>query len=107
MKQKSNISLETYEIIKIFDLKPIIVPNNGEYFKFRIEIFKNSTCKKKFYVRVWRRETFLLKPSYPLYNKEQHESCDEEILIQDIIPYSLLPIISLASYLLLLHLNLA
>jgi hypothetical protein len=74
-----------YEVVKIIDLEPIIIPENvGESYKFRIEILKKYKTESQYHARVYRRETYRLQPTFPLIDgKPEHESWDHEILVVD------------------------
>lgn len=84
---KSKKPFKLFEIVKVFDLAPIAIPDPaGESFKFRIEILKDCQNDGHFYARVCRRETFRLQPTFPLDDdgRPKDDCFDEEIVIQDI-----------------------
>jgi hypothetical protein len=53
------------EIVKVIDLDPYEVADpEEESLKFRVEISRRSDTKK-YYARIYRRETFRVRPSFP------------------------------------------
>ena len=86
-KRKKITHIRLFEIVKIYDLDPIYLANpKEEEWKFRIEILQNCTPKGMYFVRVMRRETYRITPTYPLSPTREPltEPCDKEIFVDDI-----------------------
>ncbi len=76
--------MELYEIIKTYELDPIDLGDGEEELNFRIEILKYGADEKRFTARVYRRETYQMKPSFASLEKSIGSDCaDHEIFVVD------------------------
>lgn len=77
--------IHVFELVKTFELQAISAQPNEEEWKFRIEILKKCTPKGMYSVRVTRRETYRISPTYPLTEEgiPSTPACDKEILVDD------------------------
>lgn len=79
--RKSNASRE---VLKVYDLKPILIPGNGDSVRFRVEILRDCGGKRLCRARVWRSESYRLRPTFPQEKGRPKGSlADEMIWVED------------------------
>ena len=80
MKQENKKSI--YEVVKTYELDPIVIDKSGEieHIRFRIEVLKQYSAEI-FTARVLRIETYKLRPSFQ--KNRRREVFDEVISIYD------------------------
>lgn len=85
MKSKTRVRLRLSEVLRVVELTPIRVGTGGEDLKFRIELIRTRGTTREVRARVWRHETFRLRPSFPVKRsgEPRTEAWDKELLIQD------------------------
>lgn len=74
-----------YDVVKVVQLAPIKVPNKEvEPFVFRVEVLRKRGSKNNFHARVYRMETYRLRPTFPQKSgKPFIKQSDEPILVED------------------------
>jgi len=75
--------MKIYEIVGVYDFQPIEAGDTAESFKFRVEVLQDTTRKRRFVARVYRRETFRIAPTFPISDASARESADHEIFVVD------------------------
>lgn len=87
MTNKNNHRLRMFDLVQVIDLEPIIISeDNGTSFEFRIEILKECKRRPLFHARVYRRETFRLRPTFPIAKGRKRIAglSDEELFVLDV-----------------------
>lgn len=76
--------MKTYEVVRTIDLEAIDAGEAQESFKFRIEVLRDLGQSESFFVRIYRRETFRIQPTFPLEESGPHNDlADHEFFIID------------------------
>lgn len=78
-------SPKIYEIVKSFELEPLKpASREEEYWHFRIEILKLCTPRGLYFARIWRIETYSIRPTFPfLKNGELRDHASPRIIVED------------------------
>ena len=76
---------EAYELVKVIDLHLSIDPEkNFDSYLFRIEILKSLLEVDKYYISVWRAESYRIQSTHPQSDGvPQDQPSDELIWVED------------------------
>jgi hypothetical protein len=86
MKAMNKEAIPAWEIVKVIDLKEIMLANDSPRFSFRVEILRKWRSRGTYRVRVYRKETFRVQPTFPQKaGRPQYEPSDEEFFVEDIV----------------------
>lgn len=89
-KQLCRVDIES-EVIKVVDLSPIPIPcGNGDEIRLRIELLRTLNPPFRIFARIWRKEFYRVRPTFPQKAGKPAEGlCDELILVEDtyFVPY--------------------
>lgn len=73
-----------YEVVGVFDIAPIDAGETSESFKFRIEVLRDLGKARRFYAKVYRRETLRVRPTFPIVKgRPRGVLADHEVLVAD------------------------
>jgi hypothetical protein len=64
--------MSVYELVGCYEFAAIDAGEKAESFKFRVEVLRELGKTRRYFARVYRRETFRVAPTYPV------ETCNPE-----------------------------
>ena len=85
MKRPSVLVKSAGEVVKILELEAIPVPaGTGDAIRFRVEVMRKHNSKTMFAVRIYRKEFYRIRPTFPQANgKLASSDADELLLVED------------------------
>ena len=77
--------MQIFEVVGVFDFSPFHAGEEEESFKFRIEVLRDLSKRRSFFARIYRRETFRVRPTFPTAKGKRRMPmlADHEIYVSD------------------------
>lgn len=77
--------IEAVEVVGVFEFSPIYAGEDAESFKFRVEVLRDMSKRRSYFARIYRRETFRVRPTFPIpkFRHNRPALADHEILVLD------------------------
>jgi len=82
-KSSKNIAFTIYSLERSVEFDIVLSPND-EVSHIRIEFLRKISSKDKYRVRIFRADTFRIRPTFPqIKGRPQYKLCDEMLWVED------------------------